>query len=76
MKVTISGASGLLGSALSASLRTAGHRVGRLVRRPDGSCADAVFWDPAAGAATVQPPLPCNRHQHAARPVARDVAVI
>jgi uncharacterized protein (TIGR01777 family) len=48
MDVAISGASGLIGSALSASLRVDGHRVLRLVRGgvTDG---DAIGWDPEAG---------------------------
>lgn len=48
MRVLISGASGLVGSALVPSLEAAGHRVRRLVRQ---RCEepDAAFWDPAAG---------------------------
>ena len=48
MDVAISGASGLIGSALSASLHADGHRVRRLVRGgvTDG---DAIGWDPDAG---------------------------
>jgi hypothetical protein len=48
MDVAISGASGLIGTALSASLRADGHRVLRLVRGAvtDG---DAIGWDPDAG---------------------------
>ena len=48
MKVVVSGASGLIGSALVPALRAAGHEVVRLVRHePSGS--DEVRWDPAAG---------------------------
>ncbi len=48
MRALISGASGLVGSALTRSLVAGGHRVRRLVRRrPAG--AGAAFWDPAAG---------------------------
>jgi uncharacterized protein len=47
MRVIISGASGLIGSALSSDLRTAGHDVITLVRRPAGT--GEVQWDPAAG---------------------------
>ena len=48
--VAISGASGLVGSALSAFLTSAGHRVIRLVRRlPRGG--DERYWDPANPAA-------------------------
>lgn len=48
MKVAVTGASGLIGSALVASLATRGHKVLRLVRRaPLGG--DEARWDPAAG---------------------------
>jgi len=47
MRVIISGASGLIGSALSASLRADGHQVVALVRRTAG--ADEIQWDPANG---------------------------
>jgi uncharacterized protein (TIGR01777 family) len=47
MRVIISGASGLIGSALSTHLTTHGHDVVRLVRRPAGT--GEVQWDPAAG---------------------------
>ena len=48
--VAISGASGLVGSALSAFLTSGGHRVIRLVRRlPRGG--DERYWDPANPAA-------------------------
>jgi uncharacterized protein len=48
VKVAISGASGLIGSALVPGLRAAGHDVVRLVRR-EPSAADEIRWDPAAG---------------------------
>jgi len=48
MRVAITGASGLLGSALVPSLRAAGHEVVRLVRRA-ARAPDEVRWDPAAG---------------------------
>jgi uncharacterized protein (TIGR01777 family) len=48
VKVAVSGASGLLGSALVPALEAAGHSVVRLVRRePDAP--DEIEWDPAAG---------------------------
>ncbi|HEV3170237.1 MAG TPA: TIGR01777 family oxidoreductase [Actinocrinis sp.] len=53
MRVVISGSSGLIGRALSASLLADGHHVTRLVRRaarqtaPDGS--SEVRWDPRTG---------------------------
>ncbi|RJK96929.1 TIGR01777 family oxidoreductase [Vallicoccus soli] len=45
MKVAVTGASGLIGSALVRSLRADGHEVLRLVRRAPGA-ADEVRWDP------------------------------
>lgn len=47
MRVIISGASGLIGSALSAGLREGGHDVVHLVRRP--AKAGEIQWDPAKG---------------------------
>jgi uncharacterized protein (TIGR01777 family) len=48
LRVVVSGASGLVGSALVPFLTTGGHRVDRLVRgRPAGP--GEVAWDPAAG---------------------------
>ncbi|MGH3128544.1 MAG: NAD-dependent epimerase/dehydratase family protein, partial [Gaiellaceae bacterium] len=47
MKVAVSGASGLIGSALVPVLRAGGHEVTRLVRRAE-SAADEIRWDPAA----------------------------
>lgn len=48
MKVVVSGASGLIGSALVPALEAAGHDVLRLVRR-DARGASEVAWDPGAG---------------------------
>jgi uncharacterized protein len=48
MKVAITGSSGLIGTALRASLAADGHEVLRLVRRPAQS-ADEISWDPAGG---------------------------
>ncbi|TAK69221.1 MAG: TIGR01777 family protein [Actinomycetota bacterium] len=48
MKVVISGASGLIGSALVASLAADGHEVVRLVRRTPAA-PDEARWDPAGG---------------------------
>ena len=48
MKVAVTGASGLVGSALVPVLRDAGHEVLTLTRRePDGD--SQVAWDPAGG---------------------------
>ncbi len=47
MHVVVSGASGLIGTALVARLRVDGHRVTALVRRQAG--AGELRWDPTAG---------------------------
>ena len=56
MKVVISGSSGLIGSALVASLTADGHDVVALVRRTP-TAAGQVRWDPASGASGVTPEL-------------------
>jgi uncharacterized protein (TIGR01777 family) len=48
VKIVVSGASGLIGSALVPQLRAAGHEVVRLVRR-DAPAPDEIRWDPARG---------------------------
>ncbi len=48
MVVAIAGSSGLIGSAMTTALRTADHRVIRLVRRRPSN-ADEVFWNPDTG---------------------------
>jgi hypothetical protein len=57
MKVAVTGSSGLIGSALTASLQADGHQVIRLVRRPphavstdgtDVGRAGEIRWDPRA----------------------------
>jgi uncharacterized protein (TIGR01777 family) len=47
LHIAVTGASGLIGSALAASLTADGHRVTRLVRRAPGP--GEVRWAPAAG---------------------------
>lgn len=49
MKIAITGATGLIGSALARSLITDGHVVLPVVRRPVSTDEDAVRWDPSAG---------------------------
>ena len=48
MRVVVAGSSGLIGTALVAHLRGAGHEVLRLVRRPPAA-PDERGWDPPAG---------------------------
>ncbi|HEX5406163.1 MAG TPA: TIGR01777 family oxidoreductase [Pseudonocardiaceae bacterium] len=48
MRVVIAGSSGLIGTALVAALRRAGHEVVRLVRHAPRA-ADERQWDPPAG---------------------------
>ena len=48
MKIAITGASGLIGSALVVHLRSEGHEVYRLVRR-SATAPDEISWDPTAG---------------------------
>ena len=47
-RIAITGASGLIGSALVGYLKSQGHTVQRLVRRPAVS-AEEITWDPTAG---------------------------
>ena len=49
MRFIISGASGLVGSALVPSLKSAGHDVVRLVRATPASGSDEAVWNPARG---------------------------
>lgn len=48
MRVAVTGASGLIGTALVPALRERGHEVLRLVRR-DPAAHDEVRWDPESG---------------------------
>jgi len=48
MRVAVTGASGLIGSALVPHLRAQGHHVDRLVRR-QASAPDEISWDPRQG---------------------------
>jgi len=48
-RVAVSGAGGLVGSALVASLEAAGHEVVRLVRRQVAPGTREIEWDPVAG---------------------------
>jgi uncharacterized protein (TIGR01777 family) len=53
MKVLVTGAGGLIGSALVPLLTTGGHRVTRLVRSQPRPGAAEIHWDPAAGVVDV-----------------------
>jgi uncharacterized protein (TIGR01777 family) len=48
--VVVTGATGLIGSALVTRLRAGGSAVRRLLRSPRGADAGDVVWDPARGA--------------------------
>ena len=50
LTVAVTGATGLIGSALVARLRAQGHTVRRLLRSGRGARSDDVIWDPASGA--------------------------
>jgi uncharacterized protein (TIGR01777 family) len=54
LRVVISAATGLIGSALAASLERDGIEVTRLVRRPPRSATE-VRWDPTAPAGGLEP---------------------
>ncbi|WP_443047907.1 TIGR01777 family oxidoreductase [Streptomyces sp. H39-S7] len=65
MRIAVTGASGLIGSALVRSLRADGHEVSRLVRRePAGP--DEVRWDPARQFVDVQGLAGCDAVVHLA----------
>jgi uncharacterized protein (TIGR01777 family) len=49
VKIAITGASGLIGTALTESLHADGHDVVALVRRPVRDGESAVRWNPATG---------------------------
>lgn len=51
-RILVSGASGLVGSALVPFLTTGGHQVLRLTRRPDPAHPDEIGWDDLESAAT------------------------
>lgn len=49
MVVAVSGASGLVGSAISHAFGASGNRVLRLVRHPSGEAMDEICWNPNEG---------------------------
>ena len=52
-KIAVTGASGLIGSALVAQLKSDGHQVQKIVRRPVRT-ADEVSWNPIKGEIDLQ----------------------
>jgi uncharacterized protein len=49
MNILVTGASGLVGTALVSSLTSGGYEVTRLVRRQPNAEEKAIYWDPIAG---------------------------
>ncbi len=49
MHILVSGATGLVGRALSRRLEADGHVVRRMVRNASPHSSEAVYWDPAKG---------------------------
>ena len=49
LRVAVTGATGLVGSALVPALRAAGHRVDRVSRRPPAAGSTDIQWDPGRG---------------------------
>ena len=47
-RIAVTGATGMIGSALVGHLKSEGHTVQKLVRRPVVS-SDEIAWDPKAG---------------------------
>jgi uncharacterized protein (TIGR01777 family) len=66
VNVAISGASGLIGDALIASLQAGGHRAIPLVRRAPRPGEDALRWDPASGTITPAGPSVADAIVHLA----------
>jgi uncharacterized protein (TIGR01777 family) len=65
MRIAVSGASGLIGSALVESLGKDGHETVRLVRRAPAS-AEEVRWDPVRGTVDVPGLAGCEAVVHLA----------
>lgn len=55
MRILISGASGLIGTALMAELKKQGHQIARLVRRPADWAKKEVYWDSEKGSLDKSP---------------------
>ena len=54
LTVAMTGASGFVGTELSALLKSTGHSVLPMTRRPSGSSQNAIVWDPVNGVANPQ----------------------
>lgn len=54
LRVLVTGAGGVIGSALVPFLTTGGHNVLRLVRHKSQVSRNAIFWDPAKGIADLK----------------------
>lgn len=65
MRIAVTGSTGLIGTALTRSLRAEGHEVLRLVRRP-AAAADEVTWDPKGGRLDTAGLLGCEAVVHLA----------
>jgi uncharacterized protein (TIGR01777 family) len=66
VNIAVSGASGLIGAALIASLEAGGHRTIPLVRREPRPGEDALRWDPSSGAITPAGPSVADAVVHLA----------
>jgi uncharacterized protein (TIGR01777 family) len=65
MKVVVSGASGLIGSALVPVMEASGHSVERLSRQaPDMHRFASIFWDPEAGTLNTESLEGCDAVVH------------
>jgi uncharacterized protein len=66
VNIAVSGASGLIGAALIASLEAGGHRAIPLVRREPRPGEDVLRWDPSSGAITPAGPSVADAVVHLA----------
>src|SRR5438093_265574 len=80
MKTVVSGASGLIGSALVPFLTGNGYQVARLVRSKPEPGGKDIHWDPSAGTIDVPALEGCeaavHRSQRERRRAGQDVAAV